>query len=96
MAPVYAGSEQVHADPRYGLPGLSELGEFLNGGVIFGNGYVTLHAFGGSWKGHHSSGVGIGVAACAGESERDVSLVAIGQRLHRGRVRGYVIRNLLL
>lgn len=90
VRPVHALGERVNAHPRNGLPRLRVGREFLDRGLVRGDGHVTGHARAGRREGHHLSRPGIGVARLALQAQRQVRFVAVRDRLHGRRVRGHV------
>ena len=69
MRPGDTGENFVYADPGNGLIGFGIFDEFLDGGFVFGDGDVALHAFGAVRESHEFAGLRIDVTVFAGESE---------------------------
>ena len=95
MRPSNAGSDLVHPHPWNGLPGFGKLRELHDCGLIFGNGGVAGHASPRCRKRHQGSGIGIGVAHLALQSQRQVRLVAVGNRLLGRGMRPKIVEHLL-
>ena len=95
MRPSNAGSDLVHPHPGNGLPGFGKLRELHDCGLIFGNGGVAGHASPRCRKRHQISGIGIGVAHLALQSQRQVRLVAVGNRLLGRGMRPKIVEHLL-
>lgn len=96
VAPLHAGKKGVDTHPWNRLTRFRIFSELLNGGLVLGYRHVALHAGRSRREGHHPAGIRIHVAGCAGHSQREVCLMAIGQRLVRRRVRAWIVRHLLL
>ena len=76
----------IHTHPRNWCRGLVVSREFLNTRLVFGNVGMTLHARTGGRVGHQNAGVWVCVTALALQTQCQVSLVTIGNRLNgRGR-----------
>ena len=72
---------RIDTSPRNGLPSRGEFREFLDRGLVPGNGGVALHALCDCWNRHRRAGVGIGVTLLAFQAESQMRLVAVGNRL---------------
>src|ERR1700681_673098 len=93
MGPVYSRNHFVNANPRDRLVGCSVLSDLLYGRFVLADGDVALHAFGGVGKSHQLARLRIGVALLAFQTEGQVLLVTVGDRLlgsgMRARIVGY-------
>jgi len=83
MAPGHAGKNPVDALPGYWLTGARYFGELHDRGLVRGDHVVARHASTGLGKSHERTGVCIRMTGFAGQPEREVGFVAIGERLLR-------------
>jgi hypothetical protein len=91
VRPIHTRSNRVNPHPRNGLIRLREGGEFLDGGFALRNDRVTGHAGAGRRESHQVAWLWICVAGLAFQTQCQVRLVAVGNRLHGWRVFGQVV-----
>src|ERR1700736_6229666 len=93
MGPIYSRDHFVNAHPGYLPVGCGVLRNLLYGGLVFGNGDVALHALGGVRKSHQLARLGIGVTLLAFQTESEMLLVTIRNRLLWRGMRTQIIRH---
>jgi len=93
VGPRNAGKNGVNADPRNRLFGFRVFRKFLDGWSILGDGYVALHAFVGVREGHQFSRFRIAVAILAFQTEGEMLLVTVRNRLLRSGVGTGIVRD---
>ena len=91
VRPSDAGENFVNANPGDGLIGFGVFGEFLDGGFVFGNGDVALHASRSVRVSHEFAGLGIDVAVFTGQAESQMLFMAVGDGLFGRGMRAGII-----
>jgi hypothetical protein len=91
MRPSDAGENSVNANPRDGLIGFGIFGEFLDGGLVFPDGDMALHALCSVRESHEFAGLGIDVAIFTGEAESQMLFMAVGDGLFGRGMRAGII-----
>jgi hypothetical protein len=91
MGPIYSRDHFVNADPRDLLFGCRILRNLLYRGLVLRDGDVALHTFRRGRKSHELAGLGTGVALLAFQTECEMLLMAIRNRLLWRRVRARIV-----
>jgi hypothetical protein len=91
VRPSDARENFVNANPGHGLIGFGIFGEFLDGGFVFGDGDMALHASRGVRVSHEFAGLGIDVAVFTGQAESQMLFMAVGNGLFGRGMRAGII-----
>ena len=91
VRPIHSRSESVNAHPRDGLSRFGQRGELLDRGFLGGNCGVAGHARARRRKSHQAARLRIGVAERALQTQCQVRLVAVHDRLGGWRMVGRIV-----
>jgi len=86
VRPVHAGGDSIDAHPRDALARFCVGSELLDGGHFRCDGFVAGHARARRREGHQIARLRVGVAHATLQADRQMSPVAVGNRLHGRRV----------
>ena len=95
MRPGHSRRQLINAHPRNRLGRLGKFGQLHDCWPILRDRLVAHHARGGGRKRHLDALIGISVALLALQTQRQVSLMAVGKGLRRCRVLRKVVGHLL-